>query len=138
MQALMQNARLAIRQLRHNPGFTFTVVLTLGLAVGANTAIFSVVNALLLQDLPYANPERIATIFARGSGAVSFDERKNIDGEQWELLRDDVPSLVSAISGLHTSGVNLVAGRHVEYVQLARISEHYLDVLALGPVLGRN
>jgi len=138
MEALVQNARLAARQLRHNPGFTFTVVLTLGLAIGANTAIFSVVNAVLLKDLPYPNPERIATIFARGAGAVSFDERKNIDGEQWELLRDNVPSLVSAISSLQTSGVNLLAGTRVQYVQSARVSAHYFDTLALVPVMGRN
>ncbi|HWC15607.1 MAG TPA: ADOP family duplicated permease [Terriglobales bacterium] len=138
MEALVQNTRFAVRQLRHNPGFTFTVVLTLGLAIGANTAIFSIVNALFLRELPYPQPERIATIFARSSGTVSFDERKNIDGEQWELLRDNVPSLISAISGLRSSGVNLRAGSRVQYVQSARISAHYFDVLSIRPIIGRS
>jgi hypothetical protein len=57
--ALEREYRFAARQLWRNPGFTGTVVLTLALAIGANTAIFSMVNALLLKDLPYAHPERI-------------------------------------------------------------------------------
>jgi hypothetical protein len=52
-----QYLRFAARQLRRNPGFTATVVITLALAIGANTAIFSIVNALLLKSLPYAHPE---------------------------------------------------------------------------------
>ncbi len=138
MERLVQYLKLAVRQLRRNPGFTVTVVLTLALSIGANTAIFSIVNALLLKGLPYAHPERIGTIFARTTGAESFDIRRNIDGEQWELLRDDVPSLVSAVSALRTSGVNLQAGSHAQYVHEGRISEHYFDVLALHPLIGRN
>ena len=51
-----QNLRFAGRQLWRNPGFTVTMILTLALSIGANTAIFSVVNALLLKDLPYSHP----------------------------------------------------------------------------------
>ena len=98
-----QDLRFAARLLRKNPGFTITVVLTLALSIGANTAIFSVVNALLLKDLPYARPERMGTIYARTTGSDSYNLRKSIDGEQWELLRDNVPSLVSAVSAHRTS-----------------------------------
>jgi macrolide transport system ATP-binding/permease protein len=133
-----QNLRLAARQLWRNPGFTVTVILTLALSIGANTAIFSVVNALLLKSLPFAQPERMGTIYARTTGTRPSDERSGIDGEKWELLRDNVPSLVSAVSGALTSGVNLQAGSHAQYLHAGRVSVHYFDVLALQPIAGRN
>jgi macrolide transport system ATP-binding/permease protein len=135
---LWQDLRFGLRMLARNPGFTVTVVLTLALAIGANTAIFSIVNALLLKELPYAHPERIGTIYARTTGSDSYDMRRNLDGEQWELLRDNVPSLISAVSGGRTSGVNLQAGSQVQYLHAGRVSARYFDVLALHPILGRN
>ncbi|HEY6412066.1 MAG TPA: ADOP family duplicated permease [Edaphobacter sp.] len=138
MDGLVQYLKLAVRQLWRNPGFTFTVVLTLALSIGANTAIFSIVNALLLKELPYTHPERMGTIYARTTGSQSSDDRKNLDGEQWELMRDNVPSLISAISAGMTSGVNLQAGSHVQYLHAGRVSAHYFDVLALHPIVGRN
>ncbi len=138
MGALGQNLRFAVRQLWRNPGFTVTVILTLALSIGANTAIFSVVNALLLKSLPYSHPERMGTIFTRVTGSNPSDERHGLNGEQWELLRDNVPSLLSAVSSRGTSGVNLQAGSHVQYLHAGRISEHYLDVLAIHPIIGRN
>ena len=69
MAILGQNLRFAVRQLRRNPGFTVTVILTLALSIGANTAIFSIVNALMLKSLPYAHPERMGTIYTRVTGS---------------------------------------------------------------------
>src|SRR6266566_2665071 len=139
LHAVMADCRFGARQLRKDPGFTLTVVLTLALSVGANTAIFSLVNALLLESLPYPHPERMGTIYTQltGSSAAS-DQRHNVNGEQWELLRDNVPALISAVSSFGTSGVNLKAGSQVEYVHNGRVSAHYFDVLALRPILGRN
>jgi predicted permease len=128
----------AVRQLRRSPAFAGTVAATLALSIGANTAIFSIVSALLLRDLPYTQPERIGALFARTTGAESADIRKNVDGEQWELLRDQAPSLLAAVSSLRSNGVYLQAGQSVQYLQAARISEHYLDVLGVRPAVGRN
>jgi macrolide transport system ATP-binding/permease protein len=133
-----QDVRYGLRMLRKTPGFTVMAVVTLGLGIGANTAIFSVVDALLLKNLPYAHSERMGTIYMRTTGPQEANERRNVDGEQWELLRDDVPSLVCAVSSMGTSGVNLQAGAHVQYLHAGRISAHYFDVLGLQPVLGRN
>jgi putative ABC transport system permease protein len=138
MTGLGQNLRFGLRQLRRNPGFTATVIVTLALAIGANTAIFSIVNALMLRSLPYSHPERIGTIFTQIRGATATDERHHISGEQWELLRDNVPALMSAVSGIRPTGVNLEADLHVEYIHAARISAHYLDVLTIHPIIGRN
>src|SRR5579872_996720 len=134
---IRQHLRFAARQLRRNPGFTAVVIITLALSIGANTAIFSLVNALLLKNLPYSHPERMGTIYTRITGSIDSDERHHLNGEQWELLRDDVPSLVSAVSGM-TSGVNLKAASSVQYVRDGRVSAHYFDVLAIQPVIGRN
>ena len=104
MERLNHFFKLALRQLWRNPGYSFTVLFTLALAIGANSAIFSVVNALLLRGLPYANPDRIGAIYVRIAGSESSDGKKNVDGEQWELLRDNVPSVMAGISALRTSG----------------------------------
>jgi len=138
MGILAQNLRFAIRQLWRNPGFSVTVVLTLTLSVGANTAIFSVVNALLLKSLPYSHPERMGTIYTRISGRIASDERHHLNGEQWELLRDSVPSLIAAVSASSNSGVNLQANSQVRYLRAGRISAHYFDVLTIHPVIGRS
>ena len=134
----MQSLKFAVRQLRRSPSFVGTVAITLALSIGANTAIFSIVDALLLKELPYAQPERIGALFARTTGAESSDIRRNVDGEQWELMRDHVPSLVPALSNLRSNGVYLQSGSRVQYLQAARISGHYLDVLGVRPVVGRN
>ena len=133
-----QQLKFAARQLQRNPGFTLTVIVTLALSIGANTAIFSLVNALMLKTLPYPHPERLATIYTRIVGAEVSDERHGLTGEQWELLRDNVPSLVSAVSSRGTSGVNFQAGSQIQYLHSGRISAHYLDALGLQPLLGRN
>jgi predicted permease len=138
MRILQQNLRFAIRQLRRNPGFTAIVVVTLAFSIGANTAIFSVANALLLKSLPYSHPERLGAIYTRVTGPQAWDERHHLNGEQWELLRDNVPALISAISGIRRSGINLEAGTPAQYVFSGRISQHYLDVLAIHPMIGRN
>ncbi len=137
-ESLLQDGRYALRQLRRNPGFTVTVVVTLALAIGANTAIFSIVNALMLKSLPYPHPDRMGTIYTRVTGTRASDERHHIDGEQWELLRDNVPALISAVSSFGNSGVNLQAGSSAQYVQGRRVSAHYFDVLGIQPAIGRS
>ena len=135
---IRQHLRFAARQLWRNPGFTATVIITLALSIGANTAIFSLVNVLMLKSLPYSHPERMGTIYTRVTGSHPSDERHGLNGEQWELLRDNVPSLISAVSSTGTSGVNLGLGSHGQYLRAGRISAHYFDALALQTILGRN
>ena len=138
MDTFGQNLKFAARQLSRSPGFTATVIVTLALSIGANTAIFSIVNALMLKNLPYAHPERMGTIYTRVTGTRASDERHHVNGEQWELLRDNVPALLSAISSSRPSGINLQTQTHAQYLQASRISQRYLDVLGIQPILGRN
>jgi len=139
MNSIRQNLRFAVRQLLRNPGFTVTVVLTLALSIGANTAIFSIVNALMLKSLPYPEPERMGTLFQRTQGPNPEDVQRWIDGAQWDQLRDNVPSLTSATFATLASGANLESSsKQIAYIHNGRVSQHYFDVLGLHPAIGRN
>ena len=138
MAAIRRNLRFAFRQIARNPGFSLAVVITLALAIGANTAIFSVVNALMLKSLPYPHPERMGTIFRIIDGPHPYDGPHGINGAQWQELRDNVPALISAVSGWTVSGVNLEAGARVAYGRAGRISQHYLEVLGIRLAAGRS
>src|ERR1700678_2691517 len=74
MQAILQDLRYALKQLSKNPGFSIVVVLTLALSIGANSAIFSVVDALLLRPLPYPEPERLAALWLHSPGIGIFKD----------------------------------------------------------------
>jgi hypothetical protein len=71
MSAFLQDLRYAFRSLRRNAGLTAVIVLSLAIGIGANTAIFSVVNALLLKPLPYPDPERLVVLWLRSPGSTS-------------------------------------------------------------------
>jgi len=135
---MIQDIRFAFRLLRNSPGFVAVVVFTLSLGIGANTAIFSIVNALLIEKPPYPQPERIGTVYCRVTGSLPMDTKRSIDGEQWELLRDNVPDLLAAVAGWQVSGVNLQANSHVQYLRAGRVSSSYFDVLGLRLLLGRS
>jgi len=138
LEALWQDVRYGWRQIVRSPGFTLAVIGTLALSIGANTAIFSVVNALMFKAPPYPEPDRMGTILWHIEGSQPYDGISEIDGEQWELLRDNVPSLLAAVTSPISSGANLEAGKVVEYVHAGRVSAHYFDVLGIRPRIGRG
>jgi predicted permease len=140
--AILRDLKYALRQLRRNPGFTFIVLLILSVAIGANTAVFSMVNALMLRPLPYPEPQQLATVMrnygiTKDSRTVTDSENEQ-DGETWELVRDNVPAVEAAVYSYGSSGVNLQAGTSVRYVQQQRVSASYFDVLGIRPILGRT
>jgi predicted permease len=123
--------------LSKNPGFSIVVILTLALSIGANTAIFSVVDALLLRPLPYPEPQRLGSLMRRISGPSNSTYPVNIDGDTWRQLRDNVPAVTPAVAS-KTGGVNLEGAGQAQYVHGQRVSATYFDVLGLHPMLGRN
>jgi predicted permease len=141
--AVLRDLKYAFRQLRRNPGFTITVLLTLAVAIGANTAVFSMVNALLLRPLPYPQPEHLGSLVSHYEGifnitgkATSEDDNSS-DGETWELVRDNVPA-VTAGATAGTRGVNLQIGSGIRYVREQRVSAGYLEALGVRPIFGRS
>lgn len=128
-----------VRRLLHAPGFSVAVILTLALSVGANTAVFSLVNALLLRPLPYPQPERLAGI-EMTSSIGQPDPETSIDGETWEMIRDQVPQVTPALAsfGGVRSAANVRTDAGVQSVSSLRISAEFFQVLGERPMLGRS
>src|SRR5882757_6992872 len=131
--------RGTLRRLAQSPGFALAVILTLALSIGANTAVFSLVNALLLRPLPYPQPDRLGGIEVTSNlGPPNAD--KSIDGETWELIREQVPQVIPALSsfGGITSATNIRTPGGVQSVPSARVSAGFFTVLGELPVMGRS
>src|SRR5664279_3810959 len=123
--ALWSDVRFALRQLRKAPGFTVTVVCTLALCIGVNTAIFSVLDAVLLRGAPYPEPDRLAVVVTASRGGGVEDINTSQTGALFEEVRDHVAGMdVAANSG--AGGVNFVANDRPEYIQQQRVSSGYL------------
>jgi predicted permease len=143
LENIWRDLRFTVRQLHRDPGFTFTVILTLTLAIGANTAVFSMVNGLLLRPLPYPEPERLASLVRHLAGVLpngqTIEESDDgQDGEVWELVQDHVPSVLPAAYSFDSNGANLETNHEVRYVEDHRVSASFFDVLGIEPWLGRT
>jgi predicted permease len=132
MRNLLQDLRYAIRMLAKNPGFTLIAVLTLALGIGANTAIFSVVNTVLLRPLPYPHPEQIVylqeTFGPEGTGSVSAPNYLD-----W---REQSHSF-SALAVFETQGANLLGTDQPVHLKTARVSSGFFESLGATPEHGR-
>ena len=132
--------RGTLRRLAQSPGFALAVILTLALSIGANTAVFSLVNALLLRPLPYPQPDRLAAVELT-SNQDAPDPTASIDGEAWELIRDHVPQVIAAVSTLGWpmgNATNIRTDAGIRYVSSLRVSARFFDVLGELPVMGRT
>ena len=132
---MLLSLRHALRVLRKAPGFTATAVLTLALGIGANTAIFSVVNALLLRSLPLSDPSRLVSLTAdypqRGIRGGAFSVGA------YETLRDGGHTF-TGIAAWAQEAFTLVGVGDPTQLPGARVSPNFLDVLGARPVLGRG
>jgi len=132
--------RCGVRQLRKAPGFTLTAVLTLGLAIGANTAVFSLVDAVLLKSIPFPRPERLGTmgaIYTRNGAEVDRGSSA-ITGAGWKALQTDAHSVDAAIASGLASPVSLVAQSRTLSVSPQRVSAGYFRVVGVPPAIGRE
>jgi predicted permease len=133
----MRDLRFAFRVLLKAPAFTITATLTLALCIGANTAIYTIVDRVLLRPLPYPEPERLAEVVTRFSrGDIGYGQT----GGTWEALQRGVSSveLATTAGGFGSTGVNMVVGTHAEYVKQQRVSAAFFRVLGVPPVIGRE
>src|SRR5215510_3840249 len=134
MQTLIQDLRYGARTLLKSPVFTLIAVITLALGIGANTAIFSVVDAVLLRPLPYPEAERLVFLFSTGSGGTSVFGSALPDYREWR----DQNRTLEGLAGFYYGDFNLSpAGGEPARVQGAYITSNLFNVLKVYPALGR-
>jgi putative ABC transport system permease protein len=132
MENLWQDIRYAVRMLVKKPGFTLIAAITLALGIGANSGIFSVVNAVLLRPLPFTEPEHLIKIwetFPNGFGTVSPPNLKD-----WR----EQNTAFTGIAAYQSAGYSLQGDHDSERVQAATVSANFFDVLGVLPQLGRS
>jgi putative ABC transport system permease protein len=132
MITIWQDLRYGARTLLRTPGFTLIAVLTLALGIGANTAIFSVVNAALIRALPYHNPNRLVMLFAKSPDGqrdtMSIQEMREFQAQS-QSMED--------LTGFITQSVNLTGGDRPDRVRGAFVTANYFQVFGLEPIVGR-
>src|ERR1051325_4739614 len=105
MESLLRNLRLSFRQIRQRPGFAAAIILTLGLAIGANTAIFSFVNALLIRPFPFRDPDQLVEIRAvRGGQLSKLSVREILDIQQQSSTLESIAVHTGDAGGYNFSG----------------------------------
>jgi predicted permease len=133
VEQLVQDMRYALRMLRKSPGFTAIAILTLALGIGANTSLFSVVNGVLLNPLPYPHPDQVVTMAGwfpgYGEGSISYP-----DFLDWVRLNHTFSSLAA----YRRDGFNLTGQGDAEQVTAVDVSASFFSLLGVNPILGRN
>jgi putative ABC transport system permease protein len=135
IENFVQDLRYGIRTLAKNPGFTAIAVLTLALGIGANTAIFSLVNAVLIRPLPYPEADRLV----HAHWLFKDMDVPSVTGEEYEYWKAHSQVFESAAAhDLFSTGFNLSLGDQAEYVRGWRVSKDFFKVLGVQPTLGRG
>jgi putative ABC transport system permease protein len=132
---MFQDLRFGLRMLLKHPGFTSIAVLTLALGIGANTAIFSVVNAVLLRPLPFAEPERLLWV----GGWSGADKGQGVTPADFLDYREQSRSFAQLAASVSDSiPMNLSGGGEPERLKGGMVTANYLDVFGIAPALGRT
>jgi putative ABC transport system permease protein len=134
MTTLFQDVRYGLRLLWKSPGFTIVAVLSLALGVGANTAIFSIVNAVLLRSLPFSHPDRLVKIVANNRGVGAQDIGLSVPELDDLRTRAGVFDQVTATQGGPT---NLTGGERPQHLELLEVSPNYFSMLGTSAHIGR-
>src|SRR5262249_31196897 len=139
MGTLLQDLRYGFRILKNNPIFTIVAIISLGLGIGANTAIFQLLDAVRLRSLPVKNPQELAEI-----KIVNSDDRSgsftsshpSLTNPQWEQIRDHQESF-SGIFAWSEGTTNLAQSGQAEYARSLWVSGDFFNTLGVSPVAGR-
>ncbi len=134
LEAVLQDLHFALRMLRKSPGFTAVAVLVLALGIGANSAVFSVVNAVMLRPLPYASSERLVSV---NSNSKMFpDMSLNLTWPAFERVRKQVSSLDQ--SAVYWAQAKALTGRgEPQLLEISAVSDEFFNQLGALPRLGR-
>ncbi|HTD87395.1 MAG TPA: ABC transporter permease, partial [Candidatus Binatia bacterium] len=134
METVIQDLRYAARALARSPAFVTITVLTLALGIGANVAIFTLVNAVLLQPLPFSQPERLVRLFDDLNGAGATDVGMSVPELEDLRARSDVFEQISAIWPVSTA---LTGGERAERIEMLGTSSSYFEMLGAKAARGR-
>jgi len=134
MGVLFQDIRFAFRMLAKHPGFTMIVVLTLALGIGANTAIFSILNVAVLRPLPYEDPDELIVLSLTRDGEIAHSGM--VSYTDLEDFRTQSESLANVV-GLHGTIFNLSDENGVERIMGAYVSADFFSMLGVKPAEGR-
>ena len=134
MTTLIHDLRYGLRMLLKRPGISLIAILSLALGIGANTAIFSVVNAVLLRPLPFKQPERIVTLWERRQN--SGDANIPLSGHEFAAFKD-IKSL-EALTLIQPDTLSLTGRGEPTFVSVLHVSTDYFNVLGVPPILGRT
>jgi putative ABC transport system permease protein len=135
----MNDLRFALRQLWKSPGFAIVAIVTLALGIGANTAIFSVIESALLRPLPFPNADRLVRVYETFDENGAQSNRVNLAErtvQQWREFGTDIFEGVGVATGASVTASGV--GESAQSFPAARISANFLSVLGLHPVRGRN
>ncbi|HLW75393.1 MAG TPA: ABC transporter permease, partial [Bryobacteraceae bacterium] len=130
---MIQDFRYALRTLGRSPGFTLAAMMTLALGIGANSAMFSVVNAVLLKPLPFHDPNELTIVYSSAPG----QPRKFVSQPDLDDWRESAKSF-GEFASLAPQSVNLTGGDQPERVTGSFVSSNYFDVLGVQVALGRR
>ncbi|MDQ3486369.1 MAG: ABC transporter permease [Acidobacteriota bacterium] len=131
IETFLQDARYSVRSFLRTPGFTAAALITLALGIGANSAIFSVVNAVLLRPLPYSEPERIVQMYRSNNGLwMSQNARR------FQFFQEHMQSFESFAAWRRTA-FNVASRDTAEYVEAIAVSHDYFRVFGGSPLYGR-
>ena len=137
--SLWKDFRYSLRQLGNSPAFTLIAILTLALGIGANTAIFQLIDAIRLRSIPVQKPEELATVRIAdrhwGSGQFS-SQYSQLTFPMWEQIRDRQQGFAD-IAVWSNQSFNLATGGEVHYAKALRVSGEFFHVLGVQPLLGR-
>jgi len=134
-----RDLQVGARMLRRSPGFTVVAVLTLALGIGANTAIFSLVNALLLRPLPFRDPDQLVWISNIYEGGLSGETTTVNNFKDFRSMNQSFSDLAAYFAFFDYGSYHLTGGAgEPERLRGVGVSQNFLDVLGLAPMLGRN
>ena len=134
LETFVHDIRYAIRSLLRTPTFTITALATLALGIGANTAIFSVVDAVLLRPMPYPDPDRIVQLARR----TESGEQMGHTGLRYMFFRDNSRSFEALAAWRGLTGFNLATGDSAEYVKAMPVSKEFFAVFGVRPLYGET
>ena len=133
MQTFKQDLRYSVRMLIKKPVFSIIAIVTLALGIGANTAIFSVVNAVLLRALPYHNANQLVILWSTGTSG----DRDGFSIPETDELKPQLQSLEN-LTAFQTQSVNVTGGDRPDRVRGAFVAANFFKVFNLNPVVGRT